>query len=207
MDYGYTPSSSDSTPPGDRRVYVRRGATFRLTYRPALSTLIYRAVSAITNSAPVEITTVAAHGLPDGWPVRVTGARGMTEINDACGDWLPARVTGADTLEINAINATQYGVYVAGSATLQYNEPMALAGASARMQVRSPTTHALLFDATASMAVDDVAKTVSLLLPASETEGFAWPVGLADVELELADGTVYALDRMQIVTQDERTRL
>ena len=57
-----------------------QGKTFALVLRWETEPVIYRAITAIQQTAPVRLT-VTAHGAPDGWRCAVSNAKGMTEIN------------------------------------------------------------------------------------------------------------------------------
>lgn len=47
---------------------ITRGKTFTLVIRWGTEPIVYKAITAIQQSAPVRITAVG-HGLVDGWPV------------------------------------------------------------------------------------------------------------------------------------------
>ena len=118
---------------------ITRGKTFTLVIRWGTEPIVYKAITAIQQSAPVRITAVG-HGLVDGWPVAVTNAKGMTEINAEANnvrdsDFHPATVIDADTIEINDINASGFKPYASGG-IIQFNTPVDLAGYKARDTIK-----------------------------------------------------------------------
>ena len=91
---------------------ITRGKTFTLVIRWGTEPIVYKAITAIQQSAPVRITAVG-HGLVDGWPVAVTNVKGMTEINAEAnnvrdGDFHPANllITPQGLVIIDWLDAT-----------------------------------------------------------------------------------------------------
>ena len=118
---------------------ITRGKTFTLVIRWGTEPIVYKAITAIQQSAPVRITAVG-HGLVDGWSVAVTNAKGMAEINAEANnvrnsDFHPATVIDADTIEINDINASGFKPYASGG-IIQFNTPVDLAGYKARDTIK-----------------------------------------------------------------------
>lgn len=118
---------------------ITRGKTFTLVIRWGTEPIVYKAITAIQQSAPVRMTVVG-HGLVDGWPVAVTNVKGMTEINAEANnvrdsDFHPVTVIDADTIEINDINASGFKAYVSGG-VIQFNTPVDLAGYKARDTIK-----------------------------------------------------------------------
>src|SRR5690606_23754694 len=97
-------------------------------------TWIYKPVTAIEASAPVQLT-VEGHGIvAESWPCWLSGVQHMPELNRAPPRERPHRmkVADADTLEINAISAT--GRQPKGG-ELRYQPPVDLTGADVEMQI------------------------------------------------------------------------
>lgn len=149
---------------------VYQGATFRETLRWESSTKVYKPISGITKSAPIVINAVG-HGIPVGWRTKVTNVAGMTEINSSDTYHTVTEVT-ADTVTINAINALGYKDYTSGG-VLEYNEPVALAGYTGRMQIRGKLTDSeVILELTTEnggIIIDDVAKTVTIVITAAQS--------------------------------------
>lgn len=70
-------------------------------------------ISAITNASPSAVTTSAPHQFVSGDKIFISGARGMTQINNTPATPYTITVTGANTFTLNGINSTAYGVYTA----------------------------------------------------------------------------------------------
>ena len=59
---------------------IQQGKTFTLVLRWETEPIVYKAITAIAQTAPVRITA-AGHGLVDGWRAAVVSVKGMAEIN------------------------------------------------------------------------------------------------------------------------------
>lgn len=105
----------------DYPITVVSNVTFALALRCADPDVVsYASISAITKSAPVQITTASAHNIPDGWPVWVESCVGMVEINNSRptaglnNDVNPpfiASVVDASNITINSLNSTLWTTY------------------------------------------------------------------------------------------------
>jgi hypothetical protein len=161
-----------------------QGATFRETLRWESSTKSYRPISAITKSAPIQITSTE-HGIPEGWRFKVTNVAGMKEINSN-DIYHTATVVDADTLVVNSVNALGFSDYVSGG-VVEYNTPVDLAGVTARMQVREKldSTETLLELTTenSGIVVDNTNKTISLFINDTVTAALNFTSAVYSVEL------------------------
>lgn len=183
-----------------KNLIIRQGKTFSLVLRWETEPIVYKAISAITQTAPVSITATA-HGVPDGWNVAVVSARGMTEINaesdppDAA-DYHKATVVDANTIELNDVNASEYRAYTSGG-YVQYNTPHSLAGYTARMTIRTSVGGTELLSLTTEnggIDIDDTAKTIVLTISATDTAAITdWTRGVYDLELVSSGGVVTGL--------------
>jgi hypothetical protein len=118
---------------------IIQGKTFPLVLRWETEPIIYKAITAIQQSAPARLT-VTGHGFPDGWRCAITNVKGMTEINAEANnlrdkDYNPITVVDANTVEINKINAAGFKAHVANSGILQGNTPVDLTGYTARLSI------------------------------------------------------------------------
>lgn len=180
-------------------VEIYQGKTLELEFRLASDVWVYRAITAITAAAPAVITA-AAHGVPEGWSIWVTGARrGMAAINRVPAQDSPyrARVLDVDRIELNSINATRLGPYE-GGATLEYQEPVSVAGASARLVLResasaTPVVDVRSSDTAPQITVDGAQQVVRATLLPATTQALTFTYGLYEVEIALADGRVLPL--------------
>jgi Flp pilus assembly protein TadG len=73
-----------------------------------------RSISAITKASPASVTTSGNHGYSDGQTVYISGANGMTEINDRA---YVITVTNNRRFTLDGVNSSGYGTYSGGSGT------------------------------------------------------------------------------------------
>lgn len=162
---------------------VYQGSTFRETLRWESSTKVYAPITNISKTAPVVITA-ASHGVPVGWRFKVTGALGMKEINSD--NYYIATASDTNTITVNSINALNYTSYT-GSGVLEYNQPVDLAGYTARMQIRTKLdSDAVVHELTTEnggIVINNSTKTIELSIPASTTETFNFTTGVYSIEL------------------------
>lgn len=152
---------------------VYQGSTFKQILRWESSTKVYAPITSITKTAPVVITAVA-HNIPVGWRTKVTNVLGMKEINSDSEYHTVTDIT-TDTVTINKINALGYTAYTNGG-VLEYNQPVSLAGYTAKMQIRekinSDTVIHELTTENGGIAFDNTNKTITLQIPDTTTVGF-----------------------------------
>jgi hypothetical protein len=180
------------TTPAKINFKVYQGSTFSEVLRWESPTKTYKNISAITQAAPMVITTTAAHGVPPNWRVKVTNVLGMTDINSTDNYQVVTEVTST-TLTINAINSLSYKAYVSGG-VIEYNQPIDLSGYTGRMQIRSDidsaTVIAELTTANGGVLIDNTLKTITLSIPATATAGFTFTTAVYDLELVSAGSQV-----------------
>ncbi len=147
-----------------------QGSTFREVLRWESSTKVYKTISGITKSAPVEISSTG-HGAPVGWRVKITNVAGMKEINST-ENYYVVTDTLADSFKLNAINAVGFTDYISGG-IVEYNEPVDLAGVTAKMQLRSSIDSSeVILELTTEnggIILDNVAKTITIYISATQT--------------------------------------
>jgi hypothetical protein len=163
---------------------IYQGSTFREVLRWESSTKTYVPITAITKTAPVVVTAVD-HGAPVGWRAKVTGVQGMKEINDA-ENYRTITAAAANTVTLNSINATNYTTYTSGG-VLEYNTPVDLAGYTARMQIRPTLTSTTIIQelttANGGVVIDNVLKTITILISASQTTVLNFSTAVYSLEL------------------------
>lgn len=168
---------------------IHKGKTFTHTLRYEAPPFIYRPITAISQTAPVRITS-PTHGLVDGWRVAVVSAKGMTQINaendpPAQNDYRRATVIDANTIELNNVNAADFKAYVSGG-YLQFLTPVDLTGLGARMSIKDRVggRELLRLDSSNSRIVIDLTKkTIKLIIDAATTAAITWKKGVYDLEL------------------------
>ncbi len=136
-----------------RMLEFTRGKTFGpLPVRWETGAIIYKQISAISQTAPVRMT-VPGHGLPAGWRAAVSGVKGMTEMNVTDpsrirdDEYHQVTVIDANTVEFNDVNAAGFKAYTSGG-YLQYNTPADLTGYTARMAIKAKAAEANLLKCT-----------------------------------------------------------
>jgi hypothetical protein len=168
------------------RIY--QGATFQEIYRWETQTKVYVPIQAISKSAPCVITTQSNHGIPAGWRVRVVGAGAMKEINTVSeDDYYLATTTTSNQITLNQVNSLNFTTYTSGG-VVEYNDWVALTNYKARMQIRPElTSQELIYEATSEagqIVIDDlVYKTITLTIPAQDTQGFDFDFAVYSLEL------------------------
>jgi hypothetical protein len=180
------------TTPAKINFKVYQGSTFSEVLRWESPTKVYKNISAITQAAPLVISTTTAHGVPANWRVKVTNVLGMTEINSN-DDYKIATEVTSTTITINAINSLSYKAYVSGG-VVEYNQPIDLTGYTGRMQIRpdidSATIIAELTTANGGVLIDNTLKTITLTMPSATTTSFTFTSAVYDLELVSAGNQV-----------------
>jgi hypothetical protein len=194
-------------------ITIQRGKTFEFGFLYAEDELLYLPITGMPSKAPVRLT-VEGHGVPDGWPVRVTCVKAPAELNTPDDESQIAKLVDADTVELNALNAHCWKAF-SGSGLLVLNKPMDLTGWHCRAQVRDRVGGQLLFswhsdpgEARDGEAFVDVANSRVVLRVDPETAaGLAWKRGVYDVEALAPSGDVYPVVAISRVTvADEVTQ-
>ncbi len=169
---------------------LQQGKTQPLVLRCETTPIVYKAITAIQQTAPVRMT-VTGHGALDGWRAAVTNVKGMTEINATANsikasDYHPVTVIDANTIEFNDVDAAGFKAYTSGG-YLQYNSPMDLSGYAARLQIRNKKGGStILFSMTTEnglIDIDNALKTVTLYFDAIDFTGLTWKTGYYELEL------------------------
>lgn len=169
--------------PAKVNLKIYQGSTFRevLRWESALKT--YLPITAITKAAPAVITCTGTLP-PIGWRAKVTGVAGMKEINSD--EYRIVTSTNNNTITFNEINATNYTAYTSGG-VVEYNTPMDLASYSGRLQIRpqlaSSTVLLELTTQNTGIVIDNVYKTISIVITAANTQTLTFTTGVYSLEL------------------------
>ena len=189
---------------------VQQGKTFIRVFRWETAPVVYKAISAITKSAPVSITA-SAHGLVSGWRAAVVSVGGMTEINalnagKKNSDYHKVTVVDVNTITINDINSSEFTSYTSGG-YLQYNTPVDLTGYSARMKIRDRVggTELASFTSPTDILINTTTKTIQLQIEAAVTAAYTWSTGVYDLEMVDGSGRVFRLAGGKITLEKEVT--
>lgn len=193
------------TSPVKLNLKIYQGSTFRQVLRWESSTKVYVPITNISKSAPVVITA-ANHAAPLGWRVKVVGAGGMKEINAL--DYQTVTDKTTDTVTLNQVNSLGFTTYTSGG-VLEYNQPVALNGYTARMQIRakldSDTVLHSLTTENGGILLDNVTKTITMYIPDETTQTFTFKAAVYDLEM-ISGGEVTALASGNITLVREVTR-
>lgn len=166
---------------------IYQGSTFQETYRWESETKVYVPIQSISKAAPCVITTQSNHNVVEGWRFRVVGAGGMKEINSPTADSFYVATSVTNTgIEINKVNSLQFTNYTSGG-VVEYNQPISLAGYSARMQIRETVdSGTILHEATTvngQLEVNDIYKFIRITLLANVTQAFTFSTAVYSLEL------------------------
>ena len=184
-----------------------QGSTFSEVIHWESSKKVYKPISNITNAAPCVVTSTA-HGVPDGWRVKVTNAGGMTDINSSDTYHIATKLT-ADTIELNDTNSIGYKTYTSGG-ILEYQQPVVLTGYTARMQLRAKiddtTTIDEYTDVNGKIVIDTSGYTILILVDAVTTAGYTFSSAVYSLELVSPTNVVTQLAYGTITLVKEVTR-
>lgn len=170
---------------------IHHGITFSKVFRWGQPKLAYRKIQAASQTAPCVLTTDTPHDLPDGWSFRVSGCKGMVELNDRDASerisrrYFKAKVVSPTTIELNDVNAAGFRPYTGGG-IITYNVPVDLAGLTAKAQVRSDAdSPSVLLEFSTSngrIVLNNVAKTITMQLSAADAAILDWTDGFYNLE-------------------------
>lgn len=191
---------------------ITKGKTFVQTIRWEVAPYLFAAISAISNTAPVRVTTSTVHNIPDGWRVAVVDAGGMTELNAGNNppkdsDFRQATVVDTTKIEFNPISAVAFEAFTSGG-YLQWFTPHDLAGYTARMSIKDKVGGTVLLSLTtenAGIVLDNTAKTITLNVSATASAALTWKTGVYDLELVSPTGVVTALLTGSVTVASEVT--
>lgn len=191
-------------------ITICRGSTFSMVLRWEAEPTVFKAITAITQTAPVQITATA-HGLVNGWRCAIVSAKGMTQINAAnsppkAKDYHKATVVDANTVQFTAINAADYSAYTSGG-YLQYLTPVNLTGYTARMKVKDAIggTTAVSLTSPTGIAIDNTAKTITVTIADSVTAALTIDSGVYDLEVVSSGGVVTRILEGNVAVEGEVT--
>jgi len=197
-----------------KNIRIQQGSTFEWVVRWQSRTVAFAAITDITKAAP-PVITATGHGMPDGWKGAITNVRGMTELNaandppDTGEDYYEFDVTDANTLSPKGVDATGFGTYTSGG-VIRYFEPVDLDGYTARMHIRqsltATTTLLELTTENARIALDNVAKTITLTISATDTAALSFTSGVYSLELVSGSGEVAEILTGSVTLVKEVTR-
>lgn len=193
---------------------VKQGSSWSRVLRWESPVVTYKAITAIPKSAPVSITS-ATHGVPEGWRVAVQSVQGMKQINALndplkTSDYHQATVVDANTVTFNDTNALEYTAYTSGG-VLVFNTPVDMAGFTARMQIKAKLADTtsileLTTDANDGIVIDNVVKTITITLAATQTAALTLKSMVYSLEMVSSGGVVTEILSGKLTLDKEVTR-
>lgn len=201
-----------SSGPTNAPLTLYRGRTFRKVARWETTPFLIAAIATMTQSGIVQITTQAAHGIPDGWRVAVVDAKGMTELNaqnnpPKNSDFREATVKSPTSIELNEISSASYRAYTSGG-FLKWYSPHDLTGYTARMKVKNKVGGTTLLNLTTEnggIFVDPVEHLIELFISDADTTAITWSTGVYDLEMVAPSGDVTVIFTGAVTTINEIT--
>jgi hypothetical protein len=191
----------------DKDLTIRQGKTFSLQIRWETDPIVFKPITGISLAFGAPRLTVAGHGCPPGWRATVTRVKTPKQINaendpPKASDYHAVTVVDANTVEFNGMaplddNGNEWPPYTDGG-FLQYNTPVDITGYSARMKIKDKVGGTVLASTEAgdsplnvlTIALDAANKTITLSIPATATDDFAWTKGVYDLEMVSPTGVV-----------------
>jgi len=198
-----------------QNITIVKGKTFSRVLRWESLPLVYKPITAITQAAPVVISST--HALPDGWRAAVVSVQGMREINakvpgkgkpPLASEFHKATVLTAGTISLNDVNSLEFSAYTSGGALVYYT-PVSLSGATAQLQIRATeaaTAVLLNLVSPTNIVLDDTAKTITITIAASVTEAFTFLTGVYELEITIG-GVVTQLLKGTVTIEEEVVRV
>jgi hypothetical protein len=190
---------------------IYQGRTFSQVFRWSTLPYIYKAITAITQTGPVSITSTG-HGLTPNWPVAVVSVKGMTQINAAHNpprdsEMDPCTVVDPNTITINDKNSALYQPYTSGG-YLQFYTPVDMTGYTASMSIKDRVGGTILLSLSTvagSIVIDNTNKSVTLALTPTITAALVWTKGVYDIEMIAPTGVSYPLAYGTVTVTDAVT--
>jgi hypothetical protein len=184
---------------------VYQGSTFREVFRWESALKTYLPITGITKAAPAVVSCTGTLP-PVGWRAKVTGVLGMKEINSD--EYRVVTDTGSGTVTFNSINASGYNTYTSGG-ILEYNTPIDLANYTGRLQIRpsvaSSTTILELTSQNGGIVIDNVLKTITVLMTAQQTQALSFSAAVYSLELVVGtEVTTFSSGNVSLVQEVTR---
>ena len=193
------------------------GSTWGYVIRWGTTPIVRKPITNIDLSLGAPRLSVSSHGLFEGWGVAVYGVKSPRQINAENNppegiDYHSATVIDTGTIELNDVtpvdeNGQEWPAYTSGG-FIQYDTPVDLTGYTARMSIKDKIGGAVLHSLTTEnngIDIDPAAKTITLSIPAADTEDFTWSRGVYDLEMVSPAGKVTRIISGRIALSREVT--
>lgn len=202
---------------------IQRGKTLTRTIRWENGDLVVRKpITAISLASGAPRLAVVGHGLTNGWRCYVTRVKGMEKLNAENvpphdNDYHPATAIDGNTIELNDVdpvddNGREWLAYTDGG-FLNWNAPVDLTGYTARMKIKDKVGGTVLASTDVmdtpknvlTITIDNAAKTITISIPATDTDDFTWKTGVYDLEMVSASGVVTTILGGKVAVSKEVT--
>lgn len=184
-----------------KEILIERGKLFTIIVRWETEPIVRKAITAVSLATGAPRLTVPSHGIPDGWKGEVYGVEGMKPINDVGEQSLT--VIDVNTIELNKVmpvddNGKMWPAYTSGG-FIQINTPKDIANytpvidfkdkVGGTVWLSSQVANAPLDVITAT--ADNATKTITLRIPATDTEAIPMTIkkGIAELEMHHTSDT------------------
>ncbi len=191
-------------------LHIVRGKTLSLVIRWEQRTpIVSKAITAISFATGFPRLTVASHGIPDGWRsavVRVASPKEINAKNDIprTSDLRETTAIDANTIEYNGLvpvtDGRDWAAYTTGG-FVQYYTPKDITDYEIRVKVKDRVGGTVLLSTDAgdsplnmiTAVADNATKSITIEIPATDTEDITWSKGVWEVEGENVAGTVESI--------------
>lgn len=189
---------------------IRQGETFTRIIRWETLPYVYKAITAIQQSAPARVTSTG-HGLKTGWRAAIINVKGMRQINAQNSpprdyEFVPATFVDADTVTFNKISSADYSAYTSGG-YLMYYTPVDMTGYTARLTIKDRVGGTILLALTSptGIAIDNTEHTITVTISATATAAMTFTKGVYDLEMVSPTGTVTTIFSGNVTVAKEVT--
>lgn len=205
---------NDESPVAEVNLLVLQGSTFSHVLSWGADPPTLKPITGISKAAP-PVITAPAHGLVANWPVWIADVQGMKQINNPFGpdespdnDPYTVAIIDSSNISLQGQSSISYTAYLSGGYLL-YFPPIDLSGYTARMQIRQPKASSTIIlelnTSNGGIVLDNVGKTITLVMTAVQTAALTF--GVADYDLEMISGsTVTRILQGKISLSTEVTR-
>jgi len=195
---------------------IRKGSTYKIQLPFEQPIFAYKPISAISQSAPVQITC-GYHDITSGWRFIVSGISGggsqlcaVNPNNPKSSDYHIAHVIDDNTIEINNIDSSLWDDYISGG-NIRYAIPYDFTGCTAALQVRDSIDGSVVqIELTTENEgiVINVDGSIEITFSAEQTAGILTTESYFDAEIYFNDGSVMtAMEMEKIVWISEITKI
>jgi hypothetical protein len=189
---------------------IVRGKTLSLVIRWEQQTpIVSKAITAISFATGFPRLTVPSHGMPDGWRsavVRVASPKEINAKNDVprTSDLRETTVIDSNTIEYNGLvpvtDGRDWSAYTTGG-FVQYHTPKDITDYEVRVKVKDRVGGTVLLSTELgdyplnliTVVADNATKSITIELPATDTEEITWNKGVWEVEGESSTGRVESI--------------